>query len=172
MANTLFAGVVVLVEDLTYTGALSVLASLDARVVGVPGDEEGIRTDLLGRALERHRPRLLYVQPTFHNPTARVMGEARRRELLNESLGHLDRQLELVGAGAHRVVDVHHLQTGQVVECLQRHSRQRIGVGGVNSSHRGQLGGAPTAAPIAHDNQKEHHDDDDDAQRDQQNHGS
>jgi DNA-binding transcriptional MocR family regulator len=78
----------VLVEDLTYTGALSVLASLDARVVGVPGDEEGIRLDLLTRALERHRARVLYVQPTFHNPTARVMGEARRRELLALAARH------------------------------------------------------------------------------------
>ena len=75
-------GDTVVVEDLTYTGALSVLASLDARVVGVPGDDEGIRTDLLARALERHRPRVLYVQPTFHNPTARVTSETRRRELL------------------------------------------------------------------------------------------
>jgi DNA-binding transcriptional MocR family regulator len=33
-------------------------------------------------ALERHRPRLIYVQPTFQNPTTRVMGETRRRELL------------------------------------------------------------------------------------------
>lgn len=75
-------GDTVVVEDLTYTGALSVLASLDARVVGVPGDEDGVRPDLLARALERHRPRVLYVQPTFHNPTARVLGEGRRRELL------------------------------------------------------------------------------------------
>ena len=81
-------GDTVLVEDLTYTGALSVLASLDARAVGVPGDDEGIRPDLLGRALERHRPSLLYVQPTFHNPTARVMGEARRREVLALAARH------------------------------------------------------------------------------------
>jgi len=73
----------VVVEEPTYTGARSVLHSLGARPVGVAVDEEGIRTDLLEAALERHRPRLIYVQPTFHNPTTTVLSEARRRELLS-----------------------------------------------------------------------------------------
>jgi DNA-binding transcriptional MocR family regulator len=75
-------GDAVVVEDPTYTGAISALAALGARPVGVPLDDQGLRPDLLELALERHRPRLLYVQPTFHNPTARVMGEARRRDIL------------------------------------------------------------------------------------------
>lgn len=75
-------GDAVLVENPTYTGAISVLGSLGARLVGVPLDDEGIRPDLLAHAMERHRPRVLYVQPTFHNPTTRVMGEPRRREIL------------------------------------------------------------------------------------------
>jgi len=72
----------ILIEEPTYTGALSVLASIGARVVGVQVDDQGMRPDSLALALERHRPRLLYVQPSFHNPTTVVMGEARRRELL------------------------------------------------------------------------------------------
>lgn len=75
-------GEAVVVEEPTYTGALSVLGSLGARVVGVPVDEEGIRPDLLAAALARHRPRLIYVQPTFQNPTTRETSESRRRELL------------------------------------------------------------------------------------------
>lgn len=73
----------VVLEDPTYTGALSALNSLGARLVGVPGDEEGMRPDLLARALERHRPRVLYIQPSFQNPTTRVMPEARRKEVLD-----------------------------------------------------------------------------------------
>ena len=72
----------VVIEEPTYTGALSVAASLGARTVGVPLDEEGMRPDLLALALERHRPRLIYVQPTFQNPTSRVTSEVRRREIL------------------------------------------------------------------------------------------
>jgi len=78
----------VVVEDPTYTGALSVLHSLGARLVGVPVDDEGIRPDLLARALERHHPRVLYVQPTFQNPTARVASEARRRDVLALAARH------------------------------------------------------------------------------------
>ena len=72
----------VLIEEPTYTGALSVLSSLGARAIGVPVDDQGIRPDLLALALERHKPRLLYLQPTFQNPTTCVMGEGRRREVL------------------------------------------------------------------------------------------
>lgn len=81
-------GDAVVVEDPTYTGAISALSALGARLVGVPLDDQGLRPDLLDLALGRHRPRLLYVQPTFHNPTARVMGEARRREVLAVAARH------------------------------------------------------------------------------------
>lgn len=75
-------GDAVVIEEPTYSGALSVLGSLGARVVGVSVDELGVRPDLLAIALARHRPRLIYVQPTLHNPTAAVMSEARRRDVL------------------------------------------------------------------------------------------
>ena len=75
-------GEAIVVEDPTYTGALGSLASLGARLVGVPLDEDGIRPDLLEIALERHRARVIYLQPTFHNPATRVMSPARRREVL------------------------------------------------------------------------------------------
>jgi GntR family transcriptional regulator/MocR family aminotransferase len=75
-------GDAVIIEEPTYTGALTVLGSLGARVIGIPVDDEGLRPDLLAIALERYQPRLIYVQPTFQNPTARLMTEARRREVL------------------------------------------------------------------------------------------
>jgi DNA-binding transcriptional MocR family regulator len=81
-------GDVVVLEEPTYTGALSSLSSLGARLVGVPVDAEGIRTDLLALALERNRPKLIYLQPTVHNPTTGVMGEARRREVLAMAARH------------------------------------------------------------------------------------
>jgi DNA-binding transcriptional MocR family regulator len=75
-------GSAVVLEDPTFSGALSALGSLGARLVGVPLDEEGMRPDLLALALERHRPRVIYVQPTFQNPSTRVMSLARRHEIL------------------------------------------------------------------------------------------
>jgi GntR family transcriptional regulator/MocR family aminotransferase len=73
----------VVLEDPTYTGVLSIVSSLGARAIGVPTDNAGIRPDYLEAAMDRHRPRLLYLQPTFHNPTARVMTATRRREVLD-----------------------------------------------------------------------------------------
>jgi DNA-binding transcriptional MocR family regulator len=78
----------VVIEEPTYTGALSVIGSIGARVIAVPVDEHGMRPDLLAIALERHRPRLLYVQPSFQNPTTAVMPESRRRELLSLAARH------------------------------------------------------------------------------------
>ncbi|MDH3628544.1 MAG: PLP-dependent aminotransferase family protein [Acidobacteriota bacterium] len=70
------------IEEPTYTGALSALESIGARPLGVPVDERGIRPDLLEVVLERQRPKLLYLQPTFHNPTTCEMDTERRQQVL------------------------------------------------------------------------------------------
>ncbi len=72
----------VVVEVPTYLGAIQVFRALGARVIGVPTDSDGMRVDLLETVLVRHRPRLIYTQPTFQNPTGVVMSHERRRRLL------------------------------------------------------------------------------------------
>src|SRR6266550_831149 len=72
----------VVVEVPTYLGAIQTFRALNARVIGVPTDSEGIRVDLLESILARHRPRLIYTLPTFQNPTGTVMSQERRRRLL------------------------------------------------------------------------------------------
>jgi 2-aminoadipate transaminase len=72
----------VVVEVPTYLGAIQAFRALNARVIGVPTDREGIRVDLLESILARHRPRLIYTLPTFQNPTGTVMSQERRRRLL------------------------------------------------------------------------------------------
>src|SRR5713226_4853562 len=72
----------VVVEVPTYLGAIQAFRALNARVLGVPTDSEGMRVDLLESILARHRPRLIYTIPTFQNPTGAVMSADRRRRLL------------------------------------------------------------------------------------------
>lgn len=72
----------VVVEVPTYLGAIQAFRALQARVIGVPTDSDGMRVDLLESILARHRPRLIYTQPTFQNPTGLVMSPERRRRLL------------------------------------------------------------------------------------------
>ena len=75
-------GDTVVVEDPTFFGAIRIFRNAGARLVGVPVDERGIRTDILEIVLQRFRPRLIYTLPTCQNPTGVTMALERRRELL------------------------------------------------------------------------------------------
>ncbi len=119
----------VVLEQPTYTGALSSLQSLGARIVGVPCDEQGIRPDLLAVALERHRPRLVYLQPTFQNPTTAVMGQSRRREILALAARHRcvlveDDWAGDLGFGDPRPPTLHALDGGRRVIYLSTFSKK------------------------------------------------
>jgi 2-aminoadipate transaminase len=72
----------VVVEAPAYPGALQTFALAGARLIGVPVDRDGIRTDLLEAVLARRRVRLVVVQPTHHNPTGAVLSAGRRERLL------------------------------------------------------------------------------------------
>ena len=72
----------VVVEEPTYLGALQVFRRAGVRFVTVPVDGDGMRVDLLESLLTRVRPRLIYTQPTFQNPTGAVMSLPRRRRLM------------------------------------------------------------------------------------------
>jgi len=77
------AGSPVLFAVPTYPGALAVAASAGLVAVPVPGDRDGIRPDLLERALRTTGARLLFLQPTFANPDGSVLTEQRRAEVLD-----------------------------------------------------------------------------------------
>ena len=72
------AGSPVLVEVPTYLGALAAARAAGLRPVPVPTDAGGLRADLLPEAFARTGARLLYVQPTYANPTGAVLDPARR----------------------------------------------------------------------------------------------
>lgn len=75
-------GDVVLTEATTFQCALVAFRWAGAEVVGVPMDHDGIQPEALEEALERYRPKLVYLIPTFHNPTGTVLGRERRRRVL------------------------------------------------------------------------------------------
>ncbi len=72
----------VVVEEPTFFGALQVFRRAQARLLSVPADRDGMRTDVLESLLARHRPKLIYTLPTFQNPSGAVMSLERRRHLL------------------------------------------------------------------------------------------
>ncbi|MPQ98273.1 aminotransferase class I/II-fold pyridoxal phosphate-dependent enzyme [Modestobacter sp. I12A-02628] len=77
-AALLDPGAVVAVEDPTYLAALQCFRMAGARVVPVAGDDGGIDPDALAEVLRRDRPALLYLVPTFANPTGRTLTAQRR----------------------------------------------------------------------------------------------
>ncbi|MDP9068465.1 MAG: PLP-dependent aminotransferase family protein [Actinomycetota bacterium] len=72
----------VVLEDPTYAGALPLLRSARARLVPVPIDEHGMCIDRVREAMTTGAPALIYVVPTYHNPTGVLLSEQRRRELV------------------------------------------------------------------------------------------
>src|SRR5687767_3022539 len=81
-------GDVVLVELPTYSGAVAAFHNLQAKLVGVEQDAEGLSIDALEATVARlaasgMRPRFVYVTPNFQNPSGILMSQARRRALLD-----------------------------------------------------------------------------------------
>lgn len=71
----------VLVEEPSYLAALQCFAQARAIAVPVPCDDDGLDPEALDELVSRHRPKLLYTVPTFHNPTGRTLTLARRHAL-------------------------------------------------------------------------------------------
>ena len=81
-------GDVVLVEDPCYLAALQCFAFAGARVVPVPTDDDGLVPESLEEIVARERPKLLYLVPTFQNPTGRTLPAARRRAVAEAAERH------------------------------------------------------------------------------------
>ena len=76
----------VLTEEPTFLGALQAFTACQARFLPVPIDDEGLRVDLVEKAL-RAGPKFLYVLPNFQNPGG-VTLSLERRERLVELASH------------------------------------------------------------------------------------
>lgn len=81
------AGDAVIVESPSYLGALQVFDSYEARLVPVATDHAGIDIDALAAAIRRERPKLVYLTPTFKNPTGITIPMERRRGIVDSIAG-------------------------------------------------------------------------------------
>ncbi len=76
-------GDAILIEQPTYMHVLDLLAGSGIQAYPVACDDQGIRLELLPDLIEQHHPKLLYLTPTFQNPTGVCMSLARRHHLLD-----------------------------------------------------------------------------------------
>ncbi len=83
LARSLVApGDTVLVEAPTYVGAIGVFRAADAHLVPIPRDRDGVDPARLDALLARRPVRLIYLLPTFQNPTGASLSDERRRQTL------------------------------------------------------------------------------------------
>lgn len=74
-------GDIVLVEEPTYLAAVQAFQLVGATLVGVESDDEGMVPDALRAAIALHRPKAVYLVPSFQNPSGRTMPLARRQAI-------------------------------------------------------------------------------------------
>ncbi|BBI32144.1 aminotransferase-like domain-containing protein [Cohnella abietis] len=78
------SGDVILVEKPTYLSALQVFRSYGATLVSVDTDKDGMDLDDLAAKLKQYRPKMVYVIPTFSNPTGKAWSLERRLGVLKQ----------------------------------------------------------------------------------------
>ncbi len=74
-------GETLLTADPTYLGIIDIAQARRVRIHGSPVDDQGIRIDALEQACRDLQPRLIYVMPSYQNPTGHLMPLHRRRQL-------------------------------------------------------------------------------------------
>lgn len=76
-------GDMMITENPTYLGIIDIARTRRVQLHGIEMDEDGVRLDMLENYILDNHPRMMYIMPTFQNPTGRVMPLHRRRQLLN-----------------------------------------------------------------------------------------
>jgi DNA-binding transcriptional MocR family regulator len=74
-------GEAVLAEELTYSVLIDAARIAGVKLVPVALDDEGVIPDALDKAARESGAKVVVVQPTVQNPTATIMGDARRRAI-------------------------------------------------------------------------------------------
>ena len=74
-------GDVILVESPTFLGAIQAMRIYKAQLIAMPMDEGGVIIDEVEKLVQRHHPKMMYIIPTFQNPTGRTLCLERRKAL-------------------------------------------------------------------------------------------
>ena len=75
-------GDVALVEAPTFLATIQWFKLYGPKVLGVPIDEHGVRVDILEEMIKVHRPKIVYLVPTFGNPSGALLSLDRRLKVL------------------------------------------------------------------------------------------
>ena len=74
-------GDTILFENPTYLASLHIAKTYEANLVGVDADADGLNIEDLERKIIAHKPKILYLVPTFSNPTGKTINIEKRRRI-------------------------------------------------------------------------------------------
>ena len=72
----------VIVEAPTFLATIQCFRLYGADLVGAPIDADGVRVDVLEQLIAEHKPKLVYLIPTFGNPSGATLSLERRKRVL------------------------------------------------------------------------------------------
>jgi 2-aminoadipate transaminase len=78
----------VIVEGPTFLATIQCFRLYGADLVSAPVDGDGVQIDVLERLIVEHRPKLIYLIPTFGNPSGATLSLERRRRVLELAVRH------------------------------------------------------------------------------------
>ncbi|MDR0751610.1 MAG: PLP-dependent aminotransferase family protein [Christensenellaceae bacterium] len=78
----------ILVEAPTYVAVPHIAKTYEAELIGVQSDDDGINLEDLEKMILEHNPKLLYIVPTFSNPTGRTIDVEKRKKIAEITAKH------------------------------------------------------------------------------------
>lgn len=81
-------GDAVAIEDPSYTYNLPIFKSAGLKVYYLPVDQDGINPENLLSLYKKHRIRMIFLNPDYHNPTGSQLNETQRKAILEISSEH------------------------------------------------------------------------------------
>ena len=74
-------GDAILCESPTFLGAIQAMREYNARLIAMPTDEGGVIVSEAEKLIEKYHPKMMYVIPSFQNPTGITLSADRRKPI-------------------------------------------------------------------------------------------
>lgn len=78
----------VIVEGPTFLATIQCFRLYGAELISAPIDGDGVQTDALEKLIVEHRPKFVYLIPTFGNPSGATLSLERRKAVLEMAVRH------------------------------------------------------------------------------------
>jgi len=78
----------VIVEGPTFLATIQCFRLYGAELISAPIDENGVKTDELEKLIAEHKPKFVYLIPTFGNPSGVMLSLERRKQVLEMAVKH------------------------------------------------------------------------------------